>query len=99
MLVVLPTILIPIPIRAPRVQFLPTAEASPGLPGAARQRLGGCLRPSTQLWETPYWFCIFCIIFLLIINIFSVISAISKTFSIQFVHLSLFLLFPSSGWS
>ena len=74
------------------VQFLSAAESSPGLPGAAWQLLAGGHRPSTQLQDSQYWFCIFCFTSLIISSILSVISKTSICKS-----LSLFLLFPSSG--
>jgi len=60
----------------PWVQFLPTAESSPGLPGASWQLLAGQQRPSTQLRGTQYLFCIFYLISL------NIISVIKKTFYI-----------------
>ena len=76
------------------VQFLPAAESSLGIPGAARTPA-----PGTQLQETHYQFCIFCIITLIIIiiTIISIISLTTKTFYIQFVSLSPFS-FPFLWW-
>ena len=81
------------------VQFLPTAEFSPGLPCAAWQLLVGRQCPGTQLRGTQYRFCIFCVIISLIINI---INIICKTFYIQFVGLSPFSSFSLplvGGWA
>ena len=82
------------------VQFLSTAEASPGHPGAAQQLVAERQHPGNKLWQTQYQFCIICIISL-IINTISIISVISKTFYIQFLSLSAFSSFSFplvGGW-
>jgi len=81
----------------PRVQFLPTAEASPGLPGAAWQLLAGHQRPAPNSGKLSIGFVYFTLLLLLLI----LLVFISKSFYIQFVSLSPFSSFSLplvGGW-